>query len=1068
MQTQVVTLDVLKPIGTIVDLSDSFNARVGDKMTPFQLFITEGGVAKDLKGMHPELEAEVGNGALRNGVAVMAAGAKGVHWVGSTNNVTGYNQLTLAFPAELFPQSGFCYGHLILANDAGVRETSVDIWFQVLDGTPLMGLVADHYDSELQLELAKARNANDQFSQEMRDTYNQQVTDAQNALTRATSDLSHLSESVGAVQARIDADNIITKQQFDNGIAENHDYIDQKFKELMEKIGDATPHFIDKASDLSTTYPTGAKGMWVGLDDKNRYLWYNNAWTNFGAYQGEGIKDKYITNRMIADNTIQDNTISTVHLSSIQDSYAFVGEATVWNGRKTDQSVYFDKDNVAWVKKSTEQGDAGILFPVRLPFIPTGGGAAYIDFSYSTVNADGLEDKVDIWITQNDGTLIKMLWFGPKKAGSSKIKISAADFAQNNYPKDFSLLFAVHGGAGTLDVRVRVSFNADNIELPIRNYQLGKLISTNHPSTGVWDGESWIDASKIRSSNENLLSKAVLWNGDKYDALNYNNGELIKTSGDLSYNSGIAVPVKADTNTDQYIQITYGYHGLEKEVGSVSSFLGGADSVPQKKLGAVKVADTACTITAHITPEMFKQYNIQDDFTIIVGGQASAMFFKKIQVSSLPIERTLPTAISHLHDEIGEPAEKLYGQSIGGIGTATNAAVDGLTYGTAGVGYDGDNGRLKSIQAYVPAQGTYKFVVGKLDQHNLLVNGTNFTIDLGQGYNDVDMTSRNIQINNGDIVFMDLSKVGVYTPDGTHPKYLDSMLQDNSHPSTTPGYPGQMFYDANYLVPFSYSVASMNLPQQIEDLKAELATTKQQLNAAKTNKVNVISAPNGQSYRLIVANDGSLSAVSTTPSNVTILGNSLTYEHGKIGMAASDSNHDWYHYVTDYIMSKNASVKINDRTNMSIWESATSTADREKVFNDNIKPLLSADTDLVIIQLGDNVNTAEKKATFAHDTGELLQQIHAVSPKAQVYWIYGWFGNYPEFFTPIANACDGNGAIGIDIRDLNKSGNTSYVGATRTGLDGSTWKITNPGEAAHPGDAGMKSIADRVISNFDF
>lgn len=134
MQTQVVTLDVLKPIGTTVDLSDSFNARVGDKMTPFQLFITEGGVAKDLKGMHPELEAEVGNGALRNGVAVMAAGAKGVHWVGSTNNVTGYNQLTLAFPAEVFPQSGFCYGHLILANDAGVRETSVDIWFQVLDG----------------------------------------------------------------------------------------------------------------------------------------------------------------------------------------------------------------------------------------------------------------------------------------------------------------------------------------------------------------------------------------------------------------------------------------------------------------------------------------------------------------------------------------------------------------------------------------------------------------------------------------------------------------------------------------------------------------------------------------------------------------------------------------------------------------------------------------------------------------------------------------------------------------------------------------------------------------------
>lgn len=114
-----------------------------------------------------------------------------------------------------------------------------------------------------------------------------------------------------------------------------------------------------------------------------------------------------------------------------------------------------------------------------------------------------------------------------------------------------------------------------------------------------------------------------------------------------------------------------------------------------------------------------------------------------------------------------------------------------------------------------------------------------------------------------------------------------------------------------------------------------MPTTRQQLSAAteEDKKANIIFAPNGKSYRLVVANDGSLSAISTIPSNVTIFGNSLTYEHGKIGMAASDEKHDWYHYVTDYIKSKNPNVKINDRTNMSIWESATSTADREKVFN---------------------------------------------------------------------------------------------------------------------------------------
>lgn len=1062
--------------GLLVDMFNQFNARVGDQGTElaiqWETSKTETKINLKERGLHFFGTGSVGQylEKLEDGTGFkMSADASTVEWEDKDEAGSLDDGITVVkLPKQFFPQKGIFFGYFGLKDRQGNIFTSVNVWFRVLGGVPTMGAAIPYFVTEFDEVLERCNGKIIDALAELREKYQAEVKKDEDIASQARQNVSELSSKVEEIIAQIKLQNIITKQQFDNGIAENHDYIDQKFKEMLDKIGDATPHFIDTANDLKNTYPNGTNGLWVAKDDGNRYVWFNGQWTNFGAYQGQGIKDKYITNRMIADNTIQDNVISTVHLSSIQDSYAFVGEATVWNGSKTDQSVYFDKDNVAWVKKSTEQGDAGILFPVRLPFIPTGGGAAYVDFSYSTVNADGLEDKVDIWITQNDGTLIKMLWFGPKKDCSSKIKISAADFAQNNYPKDFSLLFAVHGGAGTLDVRVRVSFNADNIELPIRNYQLGKLISTNHPGTGVWDDESWIDASKIRSSNENLLSKAVLWNAGKYDAINFNNGEVVKTSGDLSYNSGITVPIEADTKTDQYVQIVYGYHGLAKGVTGVSAYLGDTRGRVLKGLGAVKVADTACTITAHITPEIFNQYNLQNSFSIVVGGQASAMFFKKIQVSSLPIERTLPTAISHLHDEIGEPAEKFYGQSIGGIGTATKATLDGLIYGTSGVGYDGDNGRLKSIQAYVPAQGTYNFVVGKLDQHNLLVNGTNFTVDLGQGSNNVDMSSRNIQINNGDIVFMDLSKVGVYTPDRTHPKYLDNMLQDNSHPSTTPGYLGQMFYDANYLVPFSYSVASMNLPQQIEDLKAELTTTKQQLSTAKAKKVNVISSPNGQSYRLLVANDGSLSAISTIPSNVTIFGNSLTYEHGKIGMAASDSNHDWYHYVTDYIKSKNANVKINDRTNMSIWESATSTADREKVFNDNIKPLLSADTELVIIQLGDNVNTAEKKATFAHDTGELLQQIHTVSPKAQVYWIYGWFGNYPEIFTPIQTACDGNGAIGIDIRDLNKSGNTSYVGATRTGLDGSTWQITNPGEAAHPGDAGMKAIADRVISNFDF
>ena len=334
MQTQVVTLDVLKPIGTTVDLSDSFNARVGDKMTPFQLFITEGGVAKDLKGMHPELEAKVGNGALRNGVAVMAAGAKGVHWVGSTNNVTGYNQLTLAFPAEVFPQSGFCYGHLILANDAGVRETSVDIWFQVLDGTPLMGLVADHYDSELQLELAKAKNANDQFSQEMRKTYGLEVTSAENALIQATNHLNSLAATAGDIEAKIKANDIATKTE----LAKTQRAIITTLSQVA-----INPEAFDTLSALQRTYPNGKAGLFIVTENDHKYMYIDHTWKDCGPFVGAGLLDKSVNVNKLSQ-VFQDSLVPTVEEVPITGQWS--GYVSIKTGHNVDNDDTYYSDAI--------------------------------------------------------------------------------------------------------------------------------------------------------------------------------------------------------------------------------------------------------------------------------------------------------------------------------------------------------------------------------------------------------------------------------------------------------------------------------------------------------------------------------------------------------------------------------------------------------------------------------------------------------------------------------------------------------------------------------------------------
>lgn len=390
MQTQVVTLDVLKPIGTTVDLSDSFNARVGDKMTPFQLFITEGGVAKDLKGMHPELEAEVGNGALRNGVAVMAAGAKGVHWVGSTNNVTGYNQLTLAFPAEVFPQSGFCYGHLILANDAGVRETSVDIWFQVLDGTPLMGLVADHYDSELQLELAKAKNANNQFSQEMRDTYNQQVTEAQNALTKATANLSSLAATAGNVEAQITAQDIITRPEY-NDLA-------TKINRTLANF-DIHPEVFASQADLLAKYPKGAEGLKVTVDTMHKWLYLNGAWTDKGPYTFNDLspKEKAALYAHSSDNILINPDLQN-------DAYGW----SITNSWEADPKHAIDNSMAYGIYLTEKPNSPGLLYQAGIPVA----GHPTISVGAQILTVDALQAEMFIKFYDVNGNIVDAPWHG--------------------------------------------------------------------------------------------------------------------------------------------------------------------------------------------------------------------------------------------------------------------------------------------------------------------------------------------------------------------------------------------------------------------------------------------------------------------------------------------------------------------------------------------------------------------------------------------------------------------------------------------------------------------------------
>ena len=1016
MQTQVVTLDVLKPIGTTVDLSDSFNARVGDKMTPFQLFITEGGVAKDLKGMHPELEAIVGNGALRNGVAVMAAGAKGIHWVGSTNNVTGYNQLTLAFPAEVFPQSGFCYGHLILANDAGVRETSVDIWFQVLDGTPLMGLVADHYDSELQLELAKAKNANDQFSQEMRNTYNQQVTDAQNALTRVTSDLSHLSTSVGEVQAQINAGNVVTLKQHKDDLKKVSDKIDNR----LDKMTPDPESFADLDA-IKAKYPTGKDGIFV-LDNGHRAVYRNGQWIDGGVYQAVGIKD----------GSVGSKQVSTISASKIIDNQLSPSDAE----GQGNISVVGNNEYVMIVSNEVQTADK--LVGTFIPLTITNKGTLILTANITSSLDAGYTQA--LFIADKNKTVLRQL--GNVNVPDKNSAINAKESLKITEDPGNYYLLITSKAVGTVTYR-KLTVNVSGSPASTVVEEIGNLTAK-------------IDKSPTVTTR---AFDTIINNDVQLDKVSATDG--IELTRDVNT---ITAKVNKAHSAEETQAIFFPVHVQNRNAAFTGTVKVAPIKFPETYTQQIYLADAERNLgellgTFPVNSQSSADFKVKlpssQDFCIALITSVTGTFEFELTVNnSTGIDVNLEEYTTWLDSNTYNRAH----MDISRIdySNMTAKTIDGVEYVSPYHTFGVDNGRLNAIYVWTEKAGTYSFCVGKLDQNNLIVDGKYFDLKLAKGFNSIGMNIRTDAASN---LFMKITD-GVSLYEGNQA----IKVQTSGQHIDLGMYSGDYFIDNHAFLPFGYDVISLSPADRIKDVEEQQRQNTASI--AQLKGATILTASNGIKYKLVVADDGTLSTKNMTPKKVRVFGNSLTATPEGFGLAASDPQHDYYYLMSQYILNKNSKADIQRHATGS-WEWSTNSSDRQKAFDDSFKPYLDADTDLVIVQCMENVGTTAAKQTLAQDSVSLLQYIKKCSPDAQIIWMYGWWGDR-TVFDPAQNACDKVGAKGINLNDIGtQKSMQSYAGQKRTHKDGTVREIKDI-EASHPGDAGMKAIADRLIANFDF
>ena len=232
----------------------------------------------------------------------------------------------------------------------------------------------------------------------------------------------------------------------------------------------------------------------------------------------------------------------------------------------------------------------------------------------------------------------------------------------------------------------------------------------------------------------------------------------------------------------------------------------------------------------------------------------------------------------------------------------------------------------------------------------------------------------------------------------------------------------------------------------------------------------VLKNGNSEKYDLQVDYNGSLFSVPHIPNKILFLGNSLVFgmnntndRSQSFGMCATDYTKDYIYQVEQAILSKNSSATFT-RLYSSPFEHSETLQSAQSFITEN-ESMFEPELDLVIVQMSENVNTDAKRSVFEQSFPMLIHTIRTRSPKAKVLCIGGWFSE--SVATQVMfNTSFNYGCTYVSIRDLFKSENLGTTGDTVTYKNGGTGTILEAWRT-HPGNNGMKAIADKIIKTLD-
>ena len=195
--------------------------------------------------------------------------------------------------------------------------------------------------------------------------------------------------------------------------------------------------------------------------------------------------------------------------------------------------------------------------------------------------------------------------------------------------------------------------------------------------------------------------------------------------------------------------------------------------------------------------------------------------------------------------------------------------------------------------------------------------------------------------------------------------------------------------------------------------------------------------------------DQSIAATPIKFSNVLILGNSITYSpadgslgwYGNWGMAATVADSDYVHILTAKFKQQNDSCKVV-ADNIAVFETGFATYD----LNANLQTYRDSKPDLLIIRIGENIQTGFDTVLFNTKYAALVSYFKATNPNIRVFAAGSfWPGR------------DGVDAI---MKQYSPFLSLSYLSADLSNYSFGLW--ANSAVQQHPSNKGMKAISNAM------